>query len=380
MQNQNTTTSQGRLLIGLVGIAAAVGLLLAIQVQAAPTVVQLTVPTLSTPANGATNWLFNLPTNGPRETLSWTTSLGTSQYEVVVSHQPNFSDAVDTTSGVFCSASCAARIVTGTSAKDLNFSGFWWESGTYYWRVRAIYPTSRSAWSTTRSFVTARKPDIVVQAKNYSSSPASLAAGPGRTWIDETAGGDGGRLRAAMQTYRIARDKGLGTAGQQTQLARNMIANLGGSDWSTDSKWSLISRIAATEETSPVPTTEQATLLRLGVRAQCKEFADRMVTAGGGTATSYPAVTAAGSSDPHPGMYVFRRDYKSSTGTYYWGHAAVANAIRVETDGSRSARLSEANSGSGWSNPAGEIPWQRIVLHTNAKPLSTTGQFRAFSN
>ena len=101
-----------------------------------------------------------------------------------------------------------------------------------------------------------------------------------------------------------------------------------------------------------VPTTDNGTLAYLGIRAQCKEFADRMVQAGGATTRPY-ASTAVARANIRPGMYAFKNDQ---------GHAAIIVAVYWDASGQPTQlRLAESNWGIGWNNPTGQVPWNRTV-------------------
>jgi len=106
-------------------------------------------PSLSSPANGATN----LATN---PTLSWIASSGASSYGVQVSTTPDFSTTVSNTS------------VTSTS---IGLSGLA-NGTTYYWRVNASNSAGTSAWSSSYSFTTTT---AITPSAPTLSSPANGA-------------------------------------------------------------------------------------------------------------------------------------------------------------------------------------------------------------
>lgn len=122
------------------------------------------VPTLSTPANAATNVALN-------PTLAWNAVTGATSYQVQVSTIDTFTTTVFNTSGI-----------TGTSQQvspNLNY-------GTqYYWRVRSFTATSSSNWSTFRSFSTLAAPTVSI------TSPANNATVSGVTTINATTTGTG---------------------------------------------------------------------------------------------------------------------------------------------------------------------------------------------
>lgn len=88
-------------------------------------------PSLSSPANGATNLATNL-------TLSWLASTNATSYGVQVSTTPDFSTTL---------------LNTSVASTSLALSGLT-NGTTYYWRVNASNTTGTSAWSETRNFTT----------------------------------------------------------------------------------------------------------------------------------------------------------------------------------------------------------------------------------
>ena len=89
-----------------------------------------TIPTLSSPANGAS--LVTIPT------LSWNVDSNATSYRVQLSNSTSFSIANDTT------VSTTSRSVSSLTVNT-----------TYYWRVYAINSAGNSSWSSIWSFTTA---------------------------------------------------------------------------------------------------------------------------------------------------------------------------------------------------------------------------------
>jgi len=105
----------------------------------------------------------------------------------------------------------------------------------------------------------------------------------------------------------------------------------------------------------PTQTDYNGILSLLQMRTQCKEFADRMVIKGGGTAKPYYGPNkqpATPSANPRPGMYAF---WKVNA------HAAIITEIKFDSSGHPYAHLAESNWDVVWSNPRGQIPWLRTV-------------------
>lgn len=339
----------------------------------------LTSPTLNTPAASKSNWLFNLGTTGVRETFSWAAIGGATSYEFVLSKQSTFGNYYDATASCIASG-CAAFSTTATSAGAGKFSGFVFEASTYYWKVRAVANGIRGPWSVTRSFTTTNRMNVVSKARSYSAAPQSRVDrtdGGTVTWLTELDVGyvgdnvDGKLLTNAYNIYGLApAPRALGTTTSPTALRtkmRDALYRSGG--WALAERDKLIDRIAATWV--PTSLTRNGLLSVLGIRTQCKEFADRMVIAGGGTSKRYADMGTA-RLDVRPGMYVV---WKSNA------HAAIANAVIFDGNGLPAAQLSEANWGNIWkSNPVGQVPWQRTVQHTRPVSISTTGDYRAYEN
>lgn len=337
----------------------------------------LTGPTLNSPAGGATDWLFNVGTTGVRQTFSWSPVSGATSYEFVLSRDSGFANYSDGTGS--CSASgCVALSTTATTAGAAKFAGFLFEARTYYWKVRAIANGIRGPWSVTRSFATTSRANIVTAALAYGNSPQSRvdrADGGTVPWLTELDASylgdnvDGKLLANAWTIYGFASTpRSLGTASSPTALRTKMRSALyrsGG--WALAERDALIDRIAATY--FPASLTRNGMLATLGIRAQCKEFADRMVISGGATPRTYSGMGSA-RLDPRPGMYI---TWKLNQ------HAAIANAVVFDTNGQPSVRLSESNWGNTWgSNPVGQVPWQRVVKHSRQVVINATSDYRAY--
>jgi len=333
-------------------------------------------PTLKSPAAGATDWLFNAGPTGVRETFAWSPVSGAASYEFVLSRDSGFASYTDSTGS--CSASgCVAFSTTATTAGAAKFAGFVFEARTYYWKVRAVANGIRGPWSVTRSFATTGRAQIVSWALSHSSSPQSRVDrtdGGTVTWLTEldiaNVGDnvDGKLLSSAWTTYGLsAAPRSLGTASSPTALRTSMRSALSRSGgWALTERDALINRIAATY--FPASLTRNGMLSTLGIRAQCKEFADRAVIAGGATPRSYSSVGTA-RLDPRPGMYITWKLNK---------HAAIANAVIFDVNGQPSVRLSESNWGNTWgSNPVGQVPWQRVVSHSRLVVINATSDYRA---
>jgi subtilisin family serine protease len=100
-----------------------------------PPATTLTVPTLVSPADRASN-VSRTPT------LTWTASTGATTYRVQVSTNSSFTALVVNQSGV---SSTSLAITTALASRR-----------TLYWRVQAVNGTTTSAWSASRRFTTMR--------------------------------------------------------------------------------------------------------------------------------------------------------------------------------------------------------------------------------
>lgn len=96
--------------------------------------ISLAPPTLSSPANSSSN----IPTS---TTFSWNIVSGASSYEVQISTRSNFSTI----------SQILNTINTNTSVTNLILNT------NYYWRVRAVSGSTKSAWSTIWNFKTVRR-------------------------------------------------------------------------------------------------------------------------------------------------------------------------------------------------------------------------------
>ncbi len=112
-------------------------------------------PTLSSPANGATNQATSL-------TLSWGTALYATSYNLQVSTSSSFTSYVVNTTGLTNTSYSLSGISMGTS---------------YYWRVQAVNAAGTSSWSSTWGFTT-------LSLVNYSyTSTGGVKGGGTGPWV-----------------------------------------------------------------------------------------------------------------------------------------------------------------------------------------------------
>ena len=220
---------------------------------------------------------------------------------------------------------------------------------------------------------TAQQRAIVLNAMNHSEdSPQSMATGSNVVWETDTKDGDGQRMRDAIQVvydYWVRSGRPALPFVEQLPITvqDKMRARLR-ETYSPTEQSAFIAQISSVFNGTMPPVTdkdknENETLQYLGIRAQCKEFADRIVHAGGGKTHTYSEgkALAVKPKDIRPGMYAFKKDSS---------HAAIIIAVKWDANGQATdLRLAEANMGPGWTNPKGQVPWKRGVT-TREVPVS----------
>ncbi len=197
------------------------------------------------------------------------------------------------------------------------------------------------------------------------AAPASLvSANPAATWLTDVSGLAGAQVRAAILDY----SRFMGSATNQPPSASvraSMVARL--TSFNAVDRDAVVNRIVA-RYARTVPTTDQQTLDFLGVRTQCKEFADRMVRLGGGTSATYASYLTRKVSRHSE----FRRGLVAVKGTN--AHAGIITAVTRDATGNITGiELTETNWGTGWNSPIGQVPWSRVI----AKRTLTVAQFTA---
>lgn len=203
-------------------------------------------------------------------------------------------------------------------------------------------------------------PAIVTNAINSApNSPQSITGSP---WATDASGGDGGRIRNAITAFNnwintktvggYSKWANSGRPNAPTTVQNTMRANL--NTYSYNDNTLFIEQIRQ-KFAGVVPADDNGSLALLQMRAQCKEFADRIVNGAGGHAHVYGQRISA---DVRPGMYAF-------AGTT---HSAIITEVKFDSNGNPWARLAEANRnpngsnvGGNWTNPGGQVPWLRTV-------------------
>lgn len=324
-----------------------------------PSLAVTATPLQQTPSNGTSNWLFNSGAN-----FRWSAITGAT-YRIVISDNAGFNNFNPTT--LTCSnAGCKTLATSNAYASPANLSGYWfYGTGTYYWKVRASTPTGgTSSWSPVYSFTTtsAGLRSTVQAALSYinTASPQSRTDTKSpTTWDTDMSSSDGTRHRTAMNrlaTFVKAQGYTKWANGGRvitTKLRTDMAADLYTYPRTPyDTPALIVNRMVALYA-GTVPASDDGMMALLGYRAQCKEFADRMVTAGGLTARKYNYGVA--SAYPRPGFYVFNRQHVGND------HAGLVRAVSFTTAGTPQVQMIESNWGAGWTNPKGSVAWFRTI-------------------
>lgn len=137
--------------------AGTVNNLLQINFGTVPSLPAPSVPTLSAPANAATNVSV-------APTLSWTAATAATSYNLEYSTSSTFASNVTTITGI----TATSRAISGLA-----------NSTTYYWRVSATNSTGTSPASTVRSFTTVAP--LAIPVAPTLSAPANAATNVTRT-------------------------------------------------------------------------------------------------------------------------------------------------------------------------------------------------------
>jgi hypothetical protein len=188
-------------------------------------------------------------------------------------------------------------------------------------------------------------------AGNGSLSPFSTTYG---SWQTDTAGGDGVRMRAAINDY--ANQCYWRTGCNLTQVRSKMYGEFAYSAYQSAQKNELIDRIIGYFQNlryGPpfIPSNDEQTLQFFGVRKQCFEWVQTVAVLAGGQSRSYNSASVTDQSRVRPGMGLYRTNSS---------HAMVIVDIYWNSNGTiRKFLVADSNYGTGWSNPLGERPWDR---------------------
>ena len=234
--------------------------------------------------------------------------------------------------------------------------------------------TARAGWASQTGFqfaTTAVQRNIVSRA---SFSGPSFASRAGQHWGVDTDGVDGACMSDAIVDYHLwyhnqrTRANGVTLA----SIRNTMNGRFSKTAYSSTSKLDLVNRIVSVYNGKPYPAitikpNAQEVINFLGFRAQCKEFTDVIALASGGRVRTYNSPGVLTTSNFRPGMAL----YDGST------HAMIIIDIQWSANGSPTRfRVSEANWGSGWSNPGGQRPWERT---TNMREVAYSSRYKVVS-
>jgi hypothetical protein len=101
------------------------------------------------------------------------------------------------------------------------------------------------------------------------------------------------------------------------------------------------------------PTTDNATMIYMGVRKQCMEFVGSISLSSGGSYKSYGSPSVSKSIDWRPGMAIYSgKTHAMILSEIQWVNNAPTNRIVVIESNASDAKF---------NNPKGQIPWLRTV-------------------
>lgn len=224
-------------------------------------------------------------------------------------------------------------------------------------------PVPRSGWASVTRYryaETSVQQQVVARAtskigQSSGQSQVSSPYGSQTLWATDAAGGDGARIGRAINRYH---QFVMGRTPAQTlsQVRASMEQEL--STYDATRRRLLVDRIIGEFGKYALPggpsyRTDQAVLTFLGIRRQCLEFAATVGLEAGGQARGYSSTSIADPSRFRPGMALFKADRS---------HAMLIVDIYWDSNGRPTRyRVVEANWGTGWTNPRGMVPWQRVV-------------------
>lgn len=221
---------------------------------------------------------------------------------------------------------------------------------------------------------------VVSNASYSGSTSASVMAPSGAPWLTDCAGGDGARMRSAINLYaawfnaNVFAAKRCAPPAPPSTVITNMTNALNGPSgcstscscstccYNSTSKSLMVNRIKSVynqkccqspNSTVATPTSDQQTLDFLGIRKQCLEWAETIAKKSGGKYRGYGAAGVSTPANYRPGMGLYKTD-KS--------HAMILIDIYWDANGNPTQyKVAEANYGTGWQNPCGFVPWERVT-------------------
>lgn len=169
------------------------------------------------------------------------------------------------------------------------------------------------------------------------------------TYKTDISGGDGQRIRDAISIFIKSGRK------LNNTVKKDMSKKLSTYNSSDSSK--IISRIASIFGNDKItPSSDEEVLQALFIQQQCKEFVDRIVKISGGFPKKYDS-SVVSKKDALKGMLAFKNDNSHAT--------IIVNVIKDEKGNVVSFDVVDSNFASDFSNPVGDIPWERKVRKHN---------------
>jgi hypothetical protein len=344
---------------------------MAAQTTKPPAIPTPPAPLLNAPADKASEWLFN-----SGQSFSWSIFQADKKatYVIVVSEKIDFAGYRDTNGVGTCDNSCVTTVVRTNSASKTGLSNFWWKGRDYFWKVKTMTSTGLvGPWSNSWRFSPTSHPGISSAAYNTvmagSDAPASI---PGSPWVTDYSGDGPGMKRTATVLATWVTSKEIGGYDKWVKLGKPVISKDKKTDikalmllemkrytsYNDTERASTVDRMIA-RYTGTIPAGEGEMLTFLGIRAQCKEFADRMVLQGAGKTKVY-GLGKESAGNYRPSMYAFKNDNS---------HSAIITEVQWDANGNPSGRIAQSNAGSGlanpfkptWKHPGGQTPWERTI-------------------
>ena len=340
---------------------------------------------------------LNLPAhlaNGPLEVrFEWSMVRDAGAYQLLVDENENFTgfDSAKNT----CGDTCTLQTQSNTF-RYLYFQ----EARDYWWKVRTVSGSGNKMtfgpWSEPRKYSTGTPIRRLIAmnanalAMPYSSS-THLADGTTYWFTDvssvkDAPGTDGARFLSAFNILhqwvsKTTRDGGAGGYDAWKKQNRSTPTTTRGkmcdvmltkNGYQKSQCDQLTGRIIVSYGGQMPANDQDAILSTLGILAQCKETADRLVLSGNGKPSVYVATGVAAdtmepgfygmvnrSTGPHSGIVVGVRwndkdDVKKWDVT--WDGKTKANKPKITH-----VRITESNATGSWTNPGGEVPWLRTI-------------------
>ena len=250
------------------------------------------------------------------------------------------------------------------SCSKENSGDYTWYVGVYGakggdFRVKTLIGKI-DGWSSDTGFREADtdiREHIVEAATNAisGSSGQSIATGS-LGWLTDIANGDGERMRNAIRIYHNWRSGASYTGYTDSEIRNQMITAFNDSEYQDAHQGMLADRIISVYDGSvpqSVPENDEETLQYLGIRKQCLEWAMTIAHDAGGAAINFANAGASVSeAKVRPGMGYYNRGI----------HAMIIIDVYHDSTGTPTElRVAESNYALKWSNPDGQVPWERTI-------------------